>query len=178
MLSAANNRLIQTPHSCSGTVAQMYSGYAVRWFPGNCRNSATRPVYHGPANPSRNALRSEVSSQARFRDQDSVWWLHCQARGCLVIAAQCWDFNLLQGKWVDLGQVCCQTQLLRGEGRFRWKDKWCPLQTSTWRGRGLIGMVFFRCEKYFTRYFTHWRGLRAYFWIHNGHDITILLARG
>lgn len=155
MLSAANNRLIQTPHSCSGTVAQMYSGYAVRWFPGNCRNSATRPVYHGPANPSRNALRSEVSSQARFRDQDSVWWLHCQARGCLVIAAQCWDFNLLQGKWVDLGQVCCQTQLLRGEGRFRWKDKWCPLQTSTWRGRGLIRMIFFRCEKYFTRYFTH-----------------------
>ena len=25
MLSPANNRLIQTPHSCSGTVAQMYS---------------------------------------------------------------------------------------------------------------------------------------------------------
>ncbi len=30
MLSPANNRLIQTPHSCSGTVAQMYSGYTVR----------------------------------------------------------------------------------------------------------------------------------------------------
>nr|DAD92684.1 MAG TPA: hypothetical protein [Podoviridae sp. ct9f93] len=30
MLSPANNRLIQTPHSCSGTVAQMYFRCAVR----------------------------------------------------------------------------------------------------------------------------------------------------
>ena len=98
MLSPANNRLIQTPHSCSGTVAQMYFRCAVRWFPGHCRHSATCPVYHGPANSSRNALRSEVSSHAIFRYQDSVWWLHRPAQGCLVISAfwQCWDFNLLQ----------------------------------------------------------------------------------
>lgn len=98
VLSPANNHLIQTPHSCSGTVAQMYFRCAVRWFPGHCRHSATCPVYHGPANSSRNALRSEVSSHAIFRYQDSVWWLHRPAQGCLVISAfwQCWDFNLLQ----------------------------------------------------------------------------------
>lgn len=39
-------------------------------------------------------------------------------------------FQPVAGKMSSLGQVCCQTQLLRGEGRFRWKDKWSLQESS------------------------------------------------
>lgn len=72
---------------------------------------------------------------------DAVWWkwldINYGSKPCVERA------------WWDLLEVV--------------KNGQSALQTSTWRGRGLIGMVFFKCEKYFTRYFTHWRGLRAYF---------------